>query len=79
MPKRPPVQTAAPLIPESPTYDKLRKAASGCQACPLWKTGTQTVFGEPAGRPHPGPRVTLVGEQPGDPEGRAGEGAYAPM
>ncbi|WP_240360378.1 hypothetical protein [Pyxidicoccus caerfyrddinensis] len=28
MPKRPSVQTAAPLIPESPTYDKLRKAAS---------------------------------------------------
>ena len=39
-------------------------AAAGCRACPLWKTGTQTVFGE-------GPsnaRVMLLGEQPGDRE-----------
>ncbi|MFP2928646.1 UdgX family uracil-DNA binding protein [Pyxidicoccus sp. 3LG] len=78
MPKRPPVQTAAPLIPDSPTYDKLRKAAAGCKACPLWKTGTQTVFGEPAGRPRPGPRVMLVGEQPGDQEDRAGRPFVGP-
>ncbi|AKF80475.1 DNA polymerase [Myxococcus fulvus 124B02] len=79
MPKRPSVQTtAAPLIPESPTYDKLREAASGCQACSLWKTGTQTVFGEPVGRPGPGPRVMLVGEQPGDQEDREGRPFVGP-
>jgi len=33
MPKRPSsLETAAPLIPESPTLDKLREAAAGCQA-----------------------------------------------
>jgi hypothetical protein len=33
MPKRPSsLETAAPLIPESPTLDKLRDAAAGCRA-----------------------------------------------
>jgi uracil-DNA glycosylase len=55
---------AAALVPPNPTPRKLRKAAAGCQACPLWKTGTQTVFGE-------GPEdaeLMFVGEQPGDRE-----------
>ena len=56
--------SAAATIPERPTLPRLRKAAAGCRACPLWQTGTQTVFGEgPAGAP-----VMLVGEQPGDRE-----------
>jgi uracil-DNA glycosylase len=43
---------------------ELRERAEGCKACDLWRTGTQTVFGE-------GPRradAMLVGEQPGDRE-----------
>ncbi|MEA2825768.1 MAG: uracil-DNA glycosylase, partial [Actinomycetota bacterium] len=40
----------------------LRAEAAGCQACDLWRTGTQTVFGE---GPSPA-RLLLVGEQPGD-------------
>ena len=36
----------------------------GCQACHLWRFGTQTVFGE--GNPHA--RIVFVGEQPGDKE-----------
>ncbi len=52
------------LIPERPTLVKLREAAAGCRACPLWKTGTQTVFGEGLKRA----RLMLVGEQPGDRE-----------
>jgi uracil-DNA glycosylase len=56
--------SAAPLVPPSPTLPKLREAASGCRACDLWKTGTQTVFGE--GRK--AAEVMLVGEQPGDRE-----------
>jgi uracil-DNA glycosylase len=52
------------LIPDSPTLPKLREAAAGCRACPLWKTGTQTVFGEGLKRA----RLMLVGEQPGDRE-----------
>ena len=46
----------------------LREAAAGCRACPLWETGTQTVFGEGSARA----TVMLVGEQPGDQEDRAG-------
>jgi uracil-DNA glycosylase len=63
MPKRT-EQTAAPLIPSRPTISKLRTVAAGCQACDLWKLGTQTVFGEGG----PKPRVMFVGEQPGDQE-----------
>ncbi len=63
MPKRV-EKTAAPLIPGNPTIPKLRVAATDCRACDLWKTGTQTVFGEGGSKP----RVMLVGEQPGDQE-----------
>jgi uracil-DNA glycosylase family protein len=52
------------LIPERPTLKTLQEAAAGCQACPLWKGGTQTVFGEGLKRA----RLMLIGEQPGDRE-----------
>jgi uracil-DNA glycosylase len=55
---------AAALIPERPTLKSLREVAAGCTACPLHKTGTQTVFGEGLKRA----RLMLVGEQPGDRE-----------
>ena len=66
--------TAAPLIPPRPTLKTLREAAAGCRACPLWKTGTQTVFGEGPARP----RILLVGEQPGDREDLAGRPFVGP-
>jgi uracil-DNA glycosylase len=56
------------------TLSALRKAASDCRACPLWKNATQTVFGE-------GPSdalVMLVGEQPGDQEDRQGHPFVGP-
>ena len=56
--------TAAELIPPRPTLKKLRESAAGCKACPLWQTGTQTVFGEGAAKAD----VIFVGEQPGDRE-----------
>jgi uracil-DNA glycosylase family protein len=56
--------TAAALIPEQPTLEKLREAAAGCRACDLWEAGTQTVFGE--GSAHAD--AVFVGEQPGDRE-----------
>jgi DNA polymerase len=56
--------TAAALIPPRPTLKKLREAAAGCKACPLWGSATQTVFGE--GGAHAD--VVFVGEQPGDRE-----------
>ena len=57
-------ETAAGLIPSRPTLKKLRETAAGCKACPLWQTGTQTVFGEGAAKAD----VVFVGEQPGDRE-----------
>ena len=56
------------------TLESLRKAAAGCRACPLWKRGTQTVFGE--GDSHA--RVMLVGEQPGNEEDLAGRPFVGP-
>jgi uracil-DNA glycosylase len=54
--------------------DALREEAAGCRACPLWQTGTQTVFGE--GRASS--RVVLVGEQPGDREDLEGRPFVGP-
>lgn len=60
--------TAAPLIPEHATLEELKQAAARCQACPLWMTGTQTVFGDGLVTS----RLILVGEQPGDQEDKKG-------
>ncbi|HET8592588.1 MAG TPA: UdgX family uracil-DNA binding protein [Solirubrobacterales bacterium] len=62
------------LIPERPSLKSLREAAAGCRACPLWKTGTQTVFGEGLKRA----RLMLIGEQPGDREDREGHPFVGP-
>jgi DNA polymerase len=67
-------QTAAPLIPSQKSIAALVKAAADCQACDLWKRGTQTVFGE--GGTHV--RVMLVGEQPGDQEDLQGRPFVGP-
>src|SRR6266516_6582969 len=68
------VKDASPLIPSRPTIKKLQIVAAGCQACDLWKTGTQTVFGE-------GTQISTVmfiGEQPGDREDLAGRPFVGP-
>jgi uracil-DNA glycosylase family protein len=65
---------AATYLPERPTLPRLREAAARCQACPLWQTGTQTVFGEGAAHA----AVMLVGEQPGDQEDRRGRPFVGP-
>jgi len=67
-------QTAAPLIPERPTLQKLREAAASCTACPLHETGTQTVFGDGS----PDAEVMFVGEQPGDHEDLQGKPFVGP-
>jgi uracil-DNA glycosylase family protein len=67
-------ETAAVLVPDKPTLPKLRDAAAGCRACDLWKTGTQTVFGEGAARAE----IVFVGEQPGDKEDLAGRPFVGP-
>jgi uracil-DNA glycosylase len=67
-------ETAAPLVPERPSLPKLREDAAGCTACELYKTGTQTVFGEGARNAE----VVFVGEQPGDQEDKAGRPFVGP-
>src|SRR5688572_13900689 len=66
--------TAAPLIPPRPTVGRLRDVAKSCRACPLWKTGTQTVFGEGS----PDAKVMFVGEVPGNDEDLAGKPFVGP-
>ncbi len=53
---------------------ELAANAAHCQACPLWKNATGTVFGEgPANA-----RIMVVGEQPGDREDVAGKPFVGP-
>ncbi|MFC5801902.1 UdgX family uracil-DNA binding protein [Streptomyces formicae] len=52
----------------------LRRAAAGCQGCPLYEDATQTVFGEG----DTSARVLLLGEQPGDQEDRQGRPFVGP-
>ena len=59
---------------ESRSLDELRAEAADCKACDLWKTGTQTVFGE--GRKKA--EIVFVGEQPGDKEDLAGRPFVGP-
>ena len=61
-------------VPETSSLKELREAARHCTACPLYKTATQTVFGE-------GPKnaaLMLIGEQPGDYEDVAGKPFVGP-
>jgi DNA polymerase len=62
------------LIPPHASLRTLREIAAGCKACPLWKKGTQTVFG--AGTSHA--KVVFVGEQPGFDEDLAGQPFIGP-
>jgi len=73
MSKQPP-KDASDLIPPRPTLPKVRAAAKMCQACHLWKYGTQTVFGEGA----PNAQLMFIGEQPGDAEDLAGHPFVGP-
>jgi uracil-DNA glycosylase len=49
-------------------------AAKDCKNCDLWKSGTQTVFGEGG----PKAKIMFVGEQPGNEEDLAGRPFVGP-
>jgi len=56
------------------SLETARKDAQGCERCDLFKSATQTVFGEgPANA-----RIMFVGEQPGDLEDREGQPFVGP-
>ena len=61
-------------IPTHAPLSVLRHSAATCHACELWKTATQTVFGEGS----PRAPVMFVGEQPGDQEDRQGRPFVGP-
>ena len=65
---------AGTQIPAEPSIPALREAAAGCTNCELYRSATQTVFGEGPERA----RVMLVGEQPGDAEDLAGHPFVGP-
>ncbi len=65
---------ATSKVPDQLSLPALREAAAGCRACDLYKTGTQTVFGE--GAEHA--QAMFVGEQPGDREDREGKPFVGP-
>jgi uracil-DNA glycosylase family protein len=72
-----PLTTAARYLPEDPatlSIEILRGRAKKCRACPLYKLGTQTVFGDGP----PQARIVFVGEQPGDQEDRTGKPFVGP-
>ena len=58
----------------SDSLGEVRAVAADCRACDLWKSGTQTVFGEGSETAE----LMLVGEQPGDKEDLAGRPFVGP-
>jgi uracil-DNA glycosylase family protein len=74
MPKRSTKPSVPDLIPDRPTLAAVRTAAKDCQACDLYKRGTQIVFGEGARNAE----LMLVGEQPGDQEDLSGHPFVGP-
>jgi uracil-DNA glycosylase len=66
--------TAETYIPPRPSLPRLRNAAAECQACHLWRIGTQTVFGEGPSKAS----VMFIGEQPGDKEDLSGHPFVGP-
>jgi uracil-DNA glycosylase len=68
------VRSAAPFVPPGGSIPELRQAARACTGCDLYRTATQTVFGQGA----QATRIALVGEQPGDQEDLQGRPFVGP-
>ena len=78
-PSAPRKAKAPELVPqpesaEAFTVAGLRDRATQCERCPLYKSATQTVFGEGP----PDAPLAFVGEQPGDQEDLAGKPFVGP-
>jgi uracil-DNA glycosylase len=61
-------------VPETSDLGELRREAAHCQACPLYRNATQTVFGESGSKGE----IFFIGEQPGDQEDLAGHPFVGP-
>ena len=73
-PKSRSVPGASDPLPAARSLKEARNAARECQACPLWRHATQTVFGDGAAHA----ALMFVGEQPGDSEDRRGRPFVGP-
>jgi DNA polymerase len=60
-------------VPATDDLGELRDKAAKCQACPLFRNATQTVFGEGGAGV-----VVFIGEQPGDQEDKVGKPFVGP-
>ena len=67
-------RSARPFVPATKSLDVLRRAATGCRGCDLYKRATQVVFGAGSRRA----RLLLIGEQPGDREDLEGQPFVGP-
>jgi DNA polymerase len=74
MPRKSAADSASNFFPDKLSLPSLRAAAAACQACDLWKRGTQTVFGAGSSRAV----VMFVGEQPGNEEDLKGKPFVGP-
>jgi DNA polymerase len=72
--RKPAVQAELPLFVKPRGLEVLASEAKHCQNCDLWKTGTQTVFGEGVANA----RLFFIGEQPGDKEDLEGRPFVGP-
>ena len=72
--RKPAVQAELPLFVKPRGLEVLASEAKHCKNCDLWKTGTQTVFGEGAAHA----RLVFIGEQPGDKEDLEGRPFVGP-
>jgi uracil-DNA glycosylase len=68
-----PLAKAVEHVPQG-SLPAIRAQAASCQACPLWRYATQTVFGTGSARAV----AMLIGEQPGDQEDLAGKPFVGP-
>lgn len=66
--------SAEEYFPPRRSLSGYREASRGCRACDLWRTGTQTVFGEGKATAE----VVFIGEQPGNDEDLAGKPFVGP-
>jgi|SRR5690606_25959401 len=69
----PPLAKPVDEIPAG-SLAKLRREAQACRRCPLWRFGTQTVFGKGSSSA----AMMLIGEQPGSQEDLQGEPFVGP-
>ncbi|RDI55502.1 DNA polymerase [Nocardia mexicana] len=66
--------SASAYVPAGADLETLRKAASECRGCDLYRHATQIVFGAGPGDA----RVVMIGEQPGDREDVVGHPFVGP-